>query len=98
MSDVLSRLSSLERQTWGEIFQSTAGRKSNTRNHFIPVSAIVKDARERLIENNLDEYDELCSLSISGKERVWGVLSDGVFFIIWYDLNHEICPSEKKNT
>ena len=34
----------------------------------------------------------------SGKARVFGAYQKGVFFIVWFDLNHEIWPSLLKHT
>lgn len=32
------------------------------------------------------------------KARVYGAYSAGTFYIVWFDLNHEIWPVELKNT
>jgi hypothetical protein len=98
LPQLLKKLASFELQTYGEIFSSTSGRASNTRNHWIDVEHIVKDAQDRLAAQNLNDEDSLCSLALSSLERVWGVIKAGVFYIIWYDLNHEVCPSNKRHT
>ena len=46
----------------------------------------------------LDDWEELYSLRLSGRSRVWGLKEAGIFWILWWDPNHEICPSYKKNT
>jgi hypothetical protein len=44
-------------------------------------------------------YDEVTSLHLSGTERVVGVLEPrGVMHILWWDPDHGVCPSQKKNT
>ena len=96
--DTLSYLKGLESQTWAQILTSASGRVNNTRNHAILIDELCSDAQKRAIELKLDEFDELVSIAISGRERVWGLLLDGVFFIIWYDPNHEIYPTSKRNT
>lgn len=90
--DVLERLVAFERQTWKDI--TITAKKEN---HHINISKFIKEAQNRLEELKIDE-DELFSLRLSGTERLFGILSDGIFQIIWYDCNHEICPSHKKHT
>lgn len=98
LTDYFKYLSALEHQSWGEILTVTSGRRNNTRNHHVPLTDIIKDAQKRAEERNLDEFDELCSIAVCGRMRIWGYIVDGLFYIIWFDSNHEICPSEKRNT
>ena len=42
--------------------------------------------------------DTLFSLAPEGKLRLYGRLYDGVFDILWIDLEHEVCTSNKKHT
>jgi hypothetical protein len=80
---LLSYLGSLEQiGTWRDVLSLTSGRKNNTRNHFISADKLTADARRRLTERNLDDYNALLSIAISNTERVWGILGDdtgGVF-------------------
>ena len=96
--EITHRFADLEGMKWSEILTSTAGKRNGTRNHAIGVDEIIKDARDRLVELRLDEFDEVYSLRLSGPERIWGLLIGGVFFVLWYDPKHEIFPSEKKHT
>lgn len=98
VNDLLRRLNSFERSTWGDIFMDTAGRRSNTKNHAIETSRIIKEAQQRLSDINLDDFDTLHSLTITGKQRLWGVMVSGVFCVVWLDRAHEICPSCKRGT
>lgn len=34
----------------------------------------------------------------SQKARVFGALQGNTFFIVWFDLNHDVCISNKKHT
>ena len=98
VNDLLRRLNSFERSTWGDIFMDTAGRRNNTKNHAIETSRIIKEAQQRLADINLDDFDMLHSLTITGKQRLWGVMVSGVFCVVWLDKEHEICPSSKRYT
>lgn len=95
---MLNRFKEWERITWGEILTTTSGRKSNTQNHPMSIGTLNKEATERLKELNLNEYDILYSLSITGKQRVWGIMIEetGTFQLLWYDPKHEIYPVEKR--
>lgn len=99
MEYLLGKLIDFEQITWGEILRTTRNSKSsnNTSSHNIPIDRLIKDAQNRLEELNIYE-DELFSLSLDNKKRLWGILDSGVLRIIWYDPKHEICPSHKKRT
>jgi len=97
MSKILKSLNSWEYQSWNDILTATSGKRNGTRNHAISVGEIIKPAQKRLEELNL-YYDELYSLRLTGAERLWGIIEGGVFRVIWYDPNHEICPSQKLYT
>lgn len=72
--------------------------RDKTRNHHVSVRDFIPEAQKRLAGIFNEEYQELYSLRLSGKERLWGIIEGGVFYIVWYDKHHEVCPSEKKNT
>ena len=97
--ELLGYLSSFESRKWSEILQDTSGRSRNTRNHPISFENMIEEAQKRAVQLKLDSEDGLYSLAFSGKKRLWGVLqSEGVFCIIWYDKEHEICPATKRYT
>jgi len=89
---VFKKLKSYESMTWGEI---DSDRKKN---HSVEVGALTKNARDRLIVLKLDDLDELFRFRLGGTERVWGIRTEDVFRILWWDPNHEICPSPKRHT
>lgn len=91
---LLEKLTSFETMTWSEILV-----RAKKQNHHVQTYTLCREAQQRLTELKLDDYDEICSLRISGKHRLYGILDeDGVFSIIWSDSEHEICPSQKKGT
>ena len=98
LSTLLLRLKDFEGQSWRQILSDTSGRKNNTKNHAIPINNLDKEAQKRLEEIKLDDIDKLYSLSVTGKRRVWGTIIDGTFCIVWYDTEHEVCPSKKRHT
>ena len=94
LGDMLARFKEWERGTWGEILTTTSGRKHNTQSHPMPVEILNKEAAKRLTGLNLDSYDVLYSLTITGKQRVWGIMIEetGTFQLLCYDSQHEIYP------
>lgn len=95
--DIIEKLISFEGQTWAEIQQASGGKKSGTNHHYENVGDLSRDAQKRISELHL-EIDQVFSLRLSGKVRLYGILEDGVFSILWYDSEHEICPSHKRHT
>lgn len=90
-SDILPKLISFERRKWSDIIND------KKHNHWIECSKFIKEAKERLIELNYN-YDSLFSLRLTGRLRLFGIIEYGVFYVIWYDIDHEICPAPKKHT
>ncbi len=63
-------------------------------NHSINIGTITSAARQRLDAIGLG-LDEVVSLRLSGAERVFGYLDNGVFVLLWWDPDHQVCPSFK---
>jgi hypothetical protein len=59
---------------------------------------VIPDARKRLEQLRLDDTDELFSLRLNGQERLWGIRSNDIFSLLWWDPKHEICPAPLKYT
>jgi len=66
--------------------------------HFVELSQLGREASERLFALRLDDLDCLFSLRISGPKRVWAVHQGGLMRVLWYDPEHQVCPSFKKHT
>lgn len=91
--DVLfSKLRDYESMKWGEILQN------RDYNHAVPVDQLIKQARDRLAALKQDDLDELFRLRLSGTARVWGIRDRDVLKLLWWDPDHEVCPSVKKHT
>jgi hypothetical protein len=92
----INAMKNFSNQTWGIILTDNSGKAHGTRSHPIPVENLISKARERLKELKLDDYDELISIRIASRVRIWGMFHGTIFNILWLDDNHEICPSLKK--
>lgn len=80
-----------ERLKHGELF----GRGGNKR---IPAQNLCREAQRRLVELKLDDYGHLWELHIKGKPRLWGLRTGHIFYPIWWDPEHTVCPSKLRNT
>jgi hypothetical protein len=88
--EVMERLHEFETKTWDEI--------TKTGSHPIEVYKCEKAARDRLTEILQDDLDDLMSFRISGKKRVWCIKDRNIMKVLWWDPDHQICPSHLKNT
>ena len=95
--EIIPHFQSFETQTWGEILV-----KGKKQNHSINVDELNKDARNRLTTLNIEE-ESVISLRLSSKHRVYGLIYNSIFNILWYDNDHGdhdtcVCRSNKKHT
>ena len=93
--NVLQHLRGLEGKTWQEILVT-----NKKQNHLIKFENMIKDAQDRVLQCQYDRFanDGFYSLRIDGTHRLWGIIQDGVYYIIWDDPCHEVCPSNLKHT
>ncbi len=90
---ILDKLKSFECSKWNELETQSFGSKGKSKHHSVDISNIIKEAQKRLIELHLDDIDQLFSLRLDGKSRIWGIRESGYLKILWFDPDHEICPS-----
>ena len=91
-NEIGNHMRSYESMTWGEL------RRRGDRDHAVSVDQLIPAAQKRLRELHFDDCDELWRFRFSGQKRVWGVRIGQVFKALWWDPQHKICPSPKKNT
>lgn len=89
LQSVREKLAHFEGRTWGEILNSK-------HNHNVSVGDLSKEARSRLAELKQYDIEQLLSLRLSGPERIWGILAEGVYTILWWDPRHQICKALPK--
>ena len=90
LRDVWEKMRQFEASTWDSLNHKV--------HHMIPVRNIVAPARERLKELGRDDLEWLASFHFNGKKRIWAHRTGNEFWLLWWDPNHEVCPSLKKGT
>ena len=88
--EILPKIRDFESMKWQEIL----GRN----NHEIRISDISRTAQRRLEDIKLDDIDQLVSLRLTARERIWGIKSQRTLRVLWWDPEHQVCPSLKKHT
>lgn len=89
--------------TWSGLATDTVA-DGHKRLKNISVNSFSSFARKRLNELDstllgfVEDPDELTRLAFSSVVRLWGYRIDDVFYILWYDREHKVCPSSKRHT
>ncbi len=81
------KLGYFETMHWPEIL--------NRNNHEVKIPDLCPEARKRLEEINQDDVEGLVSLRLNGRKRLWGIRQGNVLKILWWDPEHQVCPSLK---
>lgn len=94
-NDIIVKLKDYEGMTWGDVIKASGGRAHGNNNHYENISDLIPEAQKRWREIRLEEYDRVFSLRLTGEQRLYGVLLDGIFRIVWFDQHHEIYTTQK---
>jgi hypothetical protein len=79
-----------------ETMQESAIRAQGS--HPVEIENSSKVAQDRLCAIELDDLDELMSFRLGGKTRVWCRMDRNVMLVLWWDPEHQVCPSMKIHT
>jgi len=93
LEEIRVKLCEYESKTWSEILV-----RGSYWNHLIECYKLCKEARDRLGDLQLDDLEQLVSLRLGAKQRVWGILDHNILHILWWDPEHRVYPVEKQNT
>lgn len=93
MRNIKAKLSEYEVKTWNEILV-----KECSRNHRIECHKLCKQAQDKLAELGLDDVEQLISLRVGARERVWGILNNSVLDLLWWDPDHLVYPVSLRHT
>lgn len=85
LGQIRGKLRNFETMRWGEI--------EGKGNKLIPTHKLAVEAQKRLRALNLEDVDGLWELRLSGTTRVWGIRASNLFYLLWWDPEHTVCPS-----
>lgn len=89
------QLANFETMTWAEILRAVGDKKDGNMHHNVSVERCSKDAQKRLAELKADDLDEVFSLRLSNKHRLYGVKEGRVLRFIWHDTDHSVYEVKK---
>ena len=89
-SEIIPKLQNFETMNWGSV--------EGAASHSVSFDQLCTDAQERLATLQKDDMSELFSLRLTNKKRIWGYREGAILNLLWWDPNHEVCPSPKRHT
>ncbi|HSX38101.1 MAG TPA: hypothetical protein VLE95_04640 [Chlamydiales bacterium] len=90
IKELLQKIFKNQKLTWQDL--------RNNGSHFVNRSDLCPEAQKRLMQIKKDDLDQLFSLRITGRKRLWGIKEGNVLWLLWWDPEHTVCPSLKKHT
>ena len=92
---IFEKMMEYEAMTWTEINKQTHD-KGKSKHHYIDLEKLSPIAINRLnVKHLLDESDHIYSFALQNKLRILGIRKHEKFHVLWYDPEHQICPSAK---
>lgn len=92
---VIAKLKDYEGMTWAGILSAAGGRSHGNNNHYENVSDLIPEAQRRWRDLQLEEFDRVFSLRLTGEYRLYGILQGGIFQVVWFDQKHEIYQCQR---
>lgn len=91
LAHIQNKLRCFESMTLSQIFLH-----AKKQNHGVKLYKLSPEARKRLGELGHDAtIEELYTLRLAGRQRIWGIRECNTFQLLWWDPNHQVCPSLK---
>lgn len=90
------------KQLWDRLREFETKNPSQLRDtgsfHSIPISEFCKEARDRLMEIQVDDLEELYSFRIDAMCRIYCMKWENILSILWWDKKHKAYPIPKSHT
>lgn len=96
--EALLFLEEMQRLTWADIQGQRSGGRA--KHHYQPIDSLCAQAQTYLSALMADDVDieSVFRFRVNSKTRLWGIVEDGVFKMLWYDPEHTVYPVSKKRT
>jgi len=89
---ILPFLKQCECKTWQELEMEKSGK--NKKHKEYEISAICAEAQKRLVNIQMDDFDQIFRFGMGSKRRFYGFRIQHVFSALWWDEFHKICESD----
>lgn len=94
--EMLEKIISYSNMTWTEVKRQTHD-DGKSKHHFLEMGKLSRDAVDRISIKQLKEYeDSIFSFAFQNKLRIIGIREGQMFYVIWFDPEHQFCPSHKR--
>ena len=91
--EIFDKMIFYSKMTWADIKKATHD-NGKSKHHFLDMDKLSKQAKKRVAKKGLSENsDSIFSFALQNKLRVIGRRENEFFHVLWYDPNHEFCPS-----
>ena len=87
INDLIAGLQKIEKYTWAQI----KGHGSKKRGESVGTGYKLISSHP-LMPDNIPEDAKLSEMRIDEKKRIFGFRVDSVYYIIWFDRDHSVCP------
>ena len=81
----------MSKLTWKEV-DDRSSESGHKMHHGHELSDLVGEAQARWIEHGLEEFDSVFRFRLGGRKRVWGLIVQAHFHLVWWDRTHSIYP------
>jgi len=89
LRSIITTLQSYEGLTWAEV-------KTKPHCHSKDIDELKQQLQNRLNERKLDYVERLFQICMGSIHRIWGYRERRVFYLMWYDPEHDVCPTEAR--
>ncbi len=94
--EVMEKMIDYSNMTWAEIKKQTHD-IGKSKHHLLSLDMLSKDAFDRFKIMRIEEYeDSIFSFALQNRLRIVGIRENEYFHVLWYDPNHQVCPSKKR--
>lgn len=93
--EVLQKLMDYGCMTWAEIDRQKHDR-GKSKHHYLSYESLSDAAKGRIEARKFDEdTDAIFSFALQNMLRIIGFRRGAEFYVVWYDPEHQFCPSSK---
>lgn len=91
IQQIKQKLASLEKNTWNEIFV-----RDRHFNHQIRCDELKCPKARKWMQANMPDQPYLWTIRVTAKERIWGILAEEAYHVIFWDPQHLIWEISKR--